>query len=48
MDVLRGRHEWMENGIVERAPAAPAVPAPAPAPPAAAKAAPGKVPVGVH
>ena len=46
MDVLKGRHEWMENGIVERAPAAPA--APAAAAPPAAKAEPRKVPVGVH
>jgi alkylation response protein AidB-like acyl-CoA dehydrogenase len=45
MDVLKGRHEWMESGIVERAPVAQAASTPAPP---AAKAAPSKVPVGVH
>ena len=46
MDVLKGRHEWMENGIVERAPVATAAPEAAAAP--APRAEPRKVPVGVH
>jgi hypothetical protein len=46
MDVLKGRHQWMENGIVERTHEG-AVPKAPPASAAPAKAEPKKVAVGV-